>query len=322
MKSFRAQMVATTVALVALVMLAVIAGTQLVLEAGEGRPRFQSALTILLATGLVGAFGVVLSGVVAWYVSRRALRPVRQMAERADEWSASDLERRFDLGAPTNELSQLGSTLDALLDRVAGVIRDEQRLTAELAHEIRTPLTAIIGSAELARMRAPGDPGLRSDLDEISGAGRRLSDVVTSLLQISQTPGASGGSTSLDEAVAVVRDLVIAPVRLRVEGSVPRIEGSLALVGRALAPLVENAGQHAVGSVVVSARADHFIEISVADDGPGVAPELREKLFDPGVSSRGSSGLGLGIARRAARSLGGDVTVEGDAFVLRLRPSR
>ena len=79
------------------------------------------------------------------------------MAERAEDWSAQNLARRFDLGLPVNELSQLGQTLDHLLDRVAQAIRAEQRLSAELAHEIRTPLAAIRGSAELALLRKPAN---------------------------------------------------------------------------------------------------------------------------------------------------------------------
>ena len=156
MKSFRTQIVASTVLLVAAVMVAVVLGTQLALERSESNPRAQSSWNILLATGLVGACGVVLSGFVAWRVSHRALKPVRDMAERADDWSAHNLAHRFDLGPPVNELSRLGQTLDHLLDRVARAIRDEQRLTAELAHEIRTPLTAIRGSAELALLESAG----------------------------------------------------------------------------------------------------------------------------------------------------------------------
>jgi signal transduction histidine kinase len=69
------------------------------------------------------------------------------MAARAADWSEHDLAHRFRLGPAPDELSQLGETLDHLLDRVAMTIRSEQRLTSELAHGPRTPLTAIQGSA-------------------------------------------------------------------------------------------------------------------------------------------------------------------------------
>ena len=143
--------------------------------------------------GIVGACGVALSWWVAWRVSHRALKPVREMAERAEDWSAQNLARRFDLGPSVNELSQLGQTLDHLLDRVAHAIRAEQRFSAELAHEIRTPLAAISGFAELALLRKPADPELRTDLAEIADGTRRLAEVDTALLELAQNPGGHPG---------------------------------------------------------------------------------------------------------------------------------
>jgi signal transduction histidine kinase len=318
-KSFRFQIVTSTVLLVSAVMGAVMLGTQLVLELGESHPQARSPWNILLDTGLVGACGVVLSGWVAWRVSHRALKPVRDMAERAEDWSAQNLARRFDLGPPVNELSQLGQTLDHLLDRVAHAIRAEQRLSAELAHEIRTPLAAIRGSAELALLRKPADPELRTDLAEIAEGTGRLAEVVTALLELAQTPGeALQATTSPDAVIAQVSGLVPAQIELELTGSAPPIAGPLALVARALAPLVENAGQHADKRVTMDLRARDLIEIAVSDDGPGVPSNLRESIFEPGASAQGSSGLGLGIARRVARSLGGDVVLRGGEFVLRL----
>lgn len=318
MKTFRAQIMASTVLLVAAVMVAVVLGTQGVLELSEGSLRAQSSWNVLLATGLVGACGVVLSGFVAWRVSHRVLKPVRDMAERAEDWSAHNLAHRFGLGPPVNELSRLGQTLDHLLDRVARAIRDEQRLTAELAHEIRTPLTAIRGSAELALLRGSAEPELRTDLTEIADGSRRLAEVVTALLELARNPEALQMTASPDAVIAQVSRLVHAPIGIEVTGSAPPIAGPLALVTRALAPLVENAGQHAEKRVTVDLRARDLIEIAVSDDGPGVAPDLRASIFEPGASTQGSSGLGLGIARRVARSLGGDVILKGDEFVLRL----
>ena len=319
MKSFRFQIVASTVLLVSAVMAAVVLGTQLVLELGESHPEARSPWNILLDTGLVGACGVVISGWVAWRVSHRALKPVRDMAERAEDWSAQNLACRFDLGLPVNELSQLGQTLDHLLDRVAQAIRAEQRLSAELAHEIRTPLAAIRGSAELALLRKPADPELRTDLTEIADGTRRLAEVVTALLELAQNPGeALQATASPDAVIAQVSGLVPAQIELELTGSAAPVAGPVALVTRALAPLVENAGEHAEKRVTMDLRALDLIEIAVSDDGPGVPPDLRESIFEPGASTQGSSGLGLGIARRVARSMGGDVVFRSDEFVLRL----
>lgn len=317
MRSFRFQIVASTVLLVLAVMAAVVLGTQLVLELGESHPAARSPWHILLDTGLVGACGVVLSGWVAWRVSHRALKPVRDMAERAEDWSAHNLARRFDLGPPVNEISQLGQTLDHLLDRVAHAIRAEQRLSAELAHEIRTPLAAIRGSTELALLRKPADPELCTDLAEIADGTRRLAEVVTALLELAQNPGETFRATaSPDAVIAQVSGLVPAQIELELTGWAPPIAGPLALVTRALAPLVENAGRHAAKRVTIDLRARDLIEIAVSDDGPGVPPDLRQSIFEPGTSTEGSSGLGLVIARRVARSLGGDVVLRRNEFML------
>ena len=322
MKSFRFQIVASTVLLVSVVIAAVVLGTQLVLELGESHPEARSPWNILLDTGLVGACGVVLSGWVAWRVSHRALKPVRDMAERAEDWSAQNLARRFDLGLPVNELSQLGQTLDHLLNRVAHAIRAEQRLSAELAHEIRTPLAAIRGSAELAllrsgRPRTSHRPRRNRGRNPAPGRGGHRA-AGTSAKSGGDTPG-DNQSRCVDRPGVRTRP---AQIELELTGSAPPIAGPRALATRALAPLVENAGQHAEKRVTMDLRALDLIEIAVSDDGPGVPPDLRESIFEPGASTQGSSGLGLGIARRVARSLGGDVVLHGDEFVLRLPRAR
>ncbi|HWU21462.1 MAG TPA: histidine kinase dimerization/phospho-acceptor domain-containing protein, partial [Nocardioides sp.] len=116
------------------------------------------ALEVSVASGVLI---VLLTVAVASWISHRALSPVADMARTAEEWSEHDLERRFDLGPPTDEIRALAHTLDGLLDKVGHAIRTEHRLTAELAHELRTPLTAIQGTADLMGMRTDLDPELR-----------------------------------------------------------------------------------------------------------------------------------------------------------------
>ena len=97
--------------------------------------------------------------------------------------------------------------------------------------------------------------------------------------------------------------------------SAARIAGPRELVLRALAPVVDNAVAHARTTVTLSAvDTGRAVEISVQDDGPGVDADLKDRLFDVGASSRGGTGLGLGISQRVARSMGGSVHV-GEAEV-------
>ncbi len=293
----------------------------------ETTPYERAEMYALIATVVIGVLVVGLAAVIARRVTSQALAPVTQMAERAADWSEHDLSHRFDLGPADDELAQLGETLDRLLDRVALAIRSEQRLTSELAHELRTPLTAIQGSADLALMRGVDDAATRADLVEISRAARSMAEVITTLVDVARDPASTAAS-----ATCRVRDLVDAlrqsvPVRVDLvdttAGSTARIAGPRNLVLRALAPLLDNAVVHARAQVTVSATdLPHAVAITVADDGPGVEDRVRERIFDVGASGAGGTGLGLGIAQRVARSLGGEIIVEtpesGASFVLRL----
>ncbi|WBM79040.1 hypothetical protein KIV56_10875 [Cryobacterium breve] len=163
--------------------------------------------TLLVGIGLAVLVVLGVSGMAAWTV-RRALRPVEVMARRASEWSAADLDRRFDLGEPHDELTRLGQVLDGLLARVSRTILAEQRLTAELAHELRTPLTVIRAEAELAGL----DPALSlaqaERLGRITASVDELTEVIGTLLAVSR------GQVNRDERapVGAVLDAAVAAV--------------------------------------------------------------------------------------------------------------
>ena len=294
----------------------------------ETGPYERSEFYALLATLGIGLLVVAFTALIAIRVTRQALQPVAQMAQRASEWSEHDLTHRFALGPPTNDLESLGSTLDQLLDRVASAILAEQRLTAELAHELRTPLTNIQGSAGLALMRGVKDPEDREDFEEIAQAAREMSAVIRTLLDIARE-----GPVSAQEQTCTVAEVLPGlrtqvDARLRVDDrtgeSSARIAAPRDLVVRAIAPLMDNAIRHARGLITLTAtdHADH-LELVVADNGAGVDQAVRRDIFEPGVThDAGGAGLGLGIARRVARSFGGDIRLdpeaEGTAFVVTL----
>lgn len=257
----------------------------------------------LVASGVVGAVMVALATAVAAAISRRALAPVETMARTARDWSEHDLDRRFGLGAPTDEIRALGRTLDGLLDRVARVIRAEQRLTAELAHELRSPLTAIRGTADLAAMRADLDDELREDLATIIAASDAMATAITTLLDLARRE-------SLDDLDGACTGPEIAHA-LRTQHADRRLAVDLpddlilqvpvALAVRALGPVIDNA-LVAGHTVRVSSRSatEAAVEIHVTDDGPG-----RPRSTDEPAAS--GTGLGLPLARRVAHSVGGDI---------------
>jgi two-component system OmpR family sensor kinase len=293
----------------------------------EATPYERAEMYALFATIGIGLLVVGLTAVIARRVTSQALAPVTQMAERAADWSEHDLAHRFDLGPADDELARLGETLDRLLDRVAMAIRSEQRLTSELAHELRTPLTAIQGSADLALMRGVTDEATHADLLEISKAARAMAEVISTLLDVARDPTAAAASATcrIGDAIDLLRQSVPAEFDLveDVAESTARIAGSRNLVLRTLAPVLDNAVTHAASTITIRAvDLPHAVAISVADDGPGIDDQMRERLFDVGASGIGGTGLGLGIAQRVARSLGGEIVADtpesGASFSVRL----
>jgi signal transduction histidine kinase len=122
---------------------AVVAGVSL-------RPYEQTRHTALVASlALSVAVFVAVALAAGWLISK-ALGPVARMTRQAADWSEHDLERRFALGPPRDELTQLAATLDRLLERLSASLRHEQRLSAELSHELRTPLASIAADAQYA----------------------------------------------------------------------------------------------------------------------------------------------------------------------------
>ena len=266
---------------------------------------------------------------VRWAV-RSALRPIAEMTARAAEWSEHDLHQRFQLGPPRDELTTLAATFDGLLRRIESVFRHEKRFSAEMAHELRTPLTGLRGEAELALQRDDLDAESRAAFETVLQSSSRMQNVIDTLLTSAREEGA-GPATSSDpvpavrEAIAAVANAARArnvDIGLAEPAAELKVDAAADVVSQALYPLLENGVRHARGSVEIAVETQNgHVTVSVHDDGPGLEGRDPRSLFAPGVSSSGGAGLGLPLARRLARSCGGDVVVtpsDGGLFELRL----
>jgi signal transduction histidine kinase len=294
--------------------------TGVVVVAERLAPYEQAERYALIVSLITGALATAAAAAVAAWVTSRALRPVAVLANTAADWSEHDLTRRFDLGPPTNELTGLAAILDTLLDKVSAAIRSEQRLTSELAHELRTPLTAVQGTADLLLMQQDLTPHTREGLEELSTAARRMSTTIATLLELARTEASmmEAASCSLVDIVAeVVEHLQGDGPMIDLTGLVDqRVAAPHAIAVRAVTPVLANAVRFARTRVAVSSTGGLVgpVRLIVEDDGPGVPDDVDVDdvdIFLPGTTSQGGSGAGLGLAlaRRMARSVGGDVDV-------------
>src|SRR3954451_13081583 len=157
-------------------------GAVVVVSSPESLEHLQKA--VLLGSLVIAALVLLAGGLAIRSAVNGALRPVAQMTDTAQTWSAHDLERRFDLGPARDELTGLAETLDGLLSRIAASRRHEQRFAGEVAHELRTPLAGLRAHAELA-LRSTGagaDSERREALQAVVEQADRLDAAIDTLL--------------------------------------------------------------------------------------------------------------------------------------------
>jgi signal transduction histidine kinase len=278
---------------------------------------------------LVASAGLVLLLLAGVYAATRALvaralEPVQVMTQQAARWSAEDAEERFGAADRPEELAVLAENLDGVLDRQAALLRHEQQLTEELSHELRTPLAVITAEIELLQARSRTAAERDRAVGAVSAATARMSSILETLLTTARSRSSS--SVGRCRVAPVLTGAVPAPAPFEV---VVRCDPDLTagvdapVLDRILAPLVENARRYARTRISLYGDADgNVVRVRVHDDGPGVAEELREAVFQPGqrgpADEHPGAGLGLALARRLARASGGDVQATDAGFVVRL----
>jgi signal transduction histidine kinase len=300
-------------------------------------PYEQTRKLALLASLVLGGVVLLLVLIAARWLLAASLRPVVRMTRQAAEWSERDLDHRFALGPPHDELTELAATLDGLLDRLAASLRHERRFSAELSHELRTPLSRVIAESELAlrRERAPAE--YRDSLELIRRNADQLARTIDALVAAAQYE--AGGERGTADAHAVATGAAQACSSLTVGREVDlrvvppsrtlRVGIDADLAERILQPVLENACRYGSTLVQIEIRSENSsVVYAIADDGPGVLADERERIFEPGVrgtaprDGQPGAGLGLSLARRLARTIDGDVLADtrasGGRFLVKL----
>jgi len=287
-------------------------------------PYQQTRRTALIASGVLALVVLLVVAISARWIISRALIPVARMTRQASDWSEHDVDRRFSLGAPHDELTLLAATLDGLLERLAASLRHEQRLTAELSHELRTPLTAIRGYASsLLQPDVTWDAESQQRfLARIAAESSRLGRLVDDLLDFSAIESGILRLQSdwcdiplvIDAAVAVLPPQGAPLIEVYCEAGLPVVWADHDRLEQVFVNLLANAvGHNPPGTrVMVTASLDGVdtVLVSVADNGPGMPPDVAQAPFEPMRRHRSpssGSGLGLSIARGIVEAHGGQM---------------
>ncbi|MGW0424126.1 sensor histidine kinase [Streptomyces sp. NPDC003015] len=296
--------------------------TATVITATDLAPYRSSADTLLSGSLILDAVMLACTYALTRLAVGRALRPVRTMTDQATQWSAVGSDQRFGAADQPAELARLGTSLDALLDRIRTVLRHEQQLTGELSHELRTPLTRIVVELDWWRARPRSAVETDATHEVIAEAAQSMRTICDTLLndarESTQNTATAVGATAVAPLLRRLVEDLDARKQLKTVVDVPdqQIEAGVAsaLLERIVSPLLANAVRYAGSTVTVSARQLlGGVRIDVTDDGSGVPEEFLDDLFQPGRRAdsgdgHDGAGLGLPLARRLARAVGGEVS--------------
>jgi signal transduction histidine kinase len=307
------------------------------------------ALALVLAVLGAALAAGLLAAAVGRYITSQAIRPLIDVTEALQRFAARDFRAQPIAVDGRSDFDVLAHAYNAASSQVAAAFAERdaaeaqmRQFVADAGHELRTPLTIILGYTDLLRRRISSDDRTQFIFSSVAAEGRRMRTLVDNLVLLAKLEGDDVRPAEpfdvgelVAEIVEVRRGLdptVRFELDLRVAATVI---GNRAELHEALANIVDNAINYAPGSPIrigVNAARDGTVEVAIADEGPGIAPEDREAIFERFFrgASRGEvegSGLGLAIAKRAVERAGGtlrlDLSVErGTRFVIRLRADR
>jgi len=320
-------------------------------------PLTETSQTLNRLLGIeVFVFALVLVGlgVAAWLLIKRDLRPLEAMADTAGEIAAGDLTQRVEPAEPRTEVGRLGLSLNAMLEQIEVAFAERaateeklRRFLADASHELRTPLTSIRGYAEVFERGAKDDPeDLATAMRRIEEESKRMGVMVDELLLLARlgegreperepvdlarvVADAVGDARAADPARDISLD---APPELVVTGDENQLRQVVAnLLGNARIHTPSDCPVHVrlLGEAVDAGEPGAAV-LEVADEGPGLTPEVAAKVFEPfyradksRARQSGGAGLGLAIVAAIVEAHGGSVALrtqpgEGATFSVRL----
>ena len=294
-----------------------------------GIQRVLDGLRLFLVSAVL--LSVLLAAAASWLVAGRALRPIDAMATTAEEIGVTqDLSRRLPESAVDDEVGRLQKSFNQMLrqledayHRLQSALVAQRRFVADASHELRSPLTTIRGNVGLLLKRTDiaADDRLAA-LNDIAGESERMSRMVQDLLTLARADAGYHLEKSLVDLEPIIQDVsrqaqTLQPSRrVELQDGVPTvIQGNADALKQLLWILVDNAMKHTPEGGRIRMRlatSEMTAEMAVADDGPGIAGEDLERIFErfyqaDTARSGDGTGLGLAIARWIAEEHGGRV---------------
>jgi signal transduction histidine kinase len=279
-----------------------------------------------VVVALCGAVVVLLASLGAALLTRRGLRPLSRLAGAAGEIErTADPSRRLPEPTTVDEIGQLTGVLNRMLSSLEQARASERRFLADASHELRTPVTALLGNLEYA-VRHGAEPDVLEDLRYDAARLANLIDALLTLERADESGAAPDEHVNLDRVVrSVLDEHPDGRVRLgTIEPAV--VAGDAGQLRRVVSNLVDNGLVHGPdgGVVTVSIAAeDGSAQVSVRDMGAGPDPAQRDQLFErfwrsPESAGRPGSGLGLSIVAAIVERHRGTISVDGAEFVVTL----
>lgn len=275
-------------------------------------------LELLLAAVIVPM--IALAGRLTWLMVGRTFRPIEEIRSQLAEISDSDLSRRLSEPKGQSEIAYLVRTANETLERLERAVEQQRRFASDASHELRTPIAGLRANLEDAAAH-PEDTDLVTTVKSALRDTDRLESIVTDLLLLARLGTARAIQEVLDLGELVRQEIELRPPRVHIETHLPDgviVQAVSVQMRRLLANLLDNAERYAQEVITVGLRRDgDQAVLTITDDGLGIAPEDRERVFERFTrldSARGrdtgGTGLGLPIARDIAVAHGGGLRVE------------
>ncbi|MFE7741026.1 sensor histidine kinase [Nocardia sp. NPDC057455] len=288
--------------------------------AGSSLETADSAVADARQAMLIGLLPLLaLVALVTWLVTRRALRPVEAIRRQLAEIMDGDLSRRVPEPGSRDEIGRLATTTNATLAALEEFGERQRRFIADAAHELRSPIASLRTQLEVAQAH----PELL-ELDGVIGDTIRLEHLAADLLLLARLDAGEQPRADRVDLTVLIRDELEHRVGDRVAVQIATPEDAVAVTGsrtqlaRVLGNLVDNAQRHAASIVRVAVQrdADGRAVLTVTDDGLGVPPADRDRIFqrfvrldDARSRDEGGAGLGLAIVRDVVERHGGSISV-------------